>query len=350
MLTSNPRRAGRRSAAAGLAFTAFAAALHTGASAASVAAALAGPHRQGAPRSAVAASPPRRYQAPNAASAATAGTGLRAALGGQAVLPQTNTPIQYPIGLAINSKGDIYIGNHYNNTGQILVYNESGKQLRTITKGIENSAGLAFDAAGDLYEADATEQKVNVFSPTGAPLPAKSFTPVNPQSAYALSGVQVDSAGNIWVALRDGSDIGIGQIDIYNSSKQLLTTITAGLVYPLGIVFGKTGDAYVANAETPNDAMSVYSPAGTFLRSISTPGCAPTYDAFDKQGTVWVTCSLENYFEKITTSGKVLLTVNTDVNAPYGIAVAPNGNVWVANVSASVNEYTPAGTFVRAFP
>ncbi len=348
MHSTSPRRIGKRSLAAGIAFTAFAAALHCGARTPSIAAPLAAPHLRAATRFA-AAGPPRGYKAPNSASAAVAGAGFHGALGGQAVSPQTHTPIQYPIGLAVDSKGDVYIANHYNNAGQILVYTETGKQLtaRTITKVIENAAGLAFDAAGDLYEADASEQKVNVFSPSGAPLPAKSFTPENPQSAYALSGIQLDSAGNVWVALRDNADIGIGLIEIYNSSKQLKTSITAGLVYPLGIVFGKNGDAYVGNAEEPNDAMTVYSPEGSLLRSISTPGCTPTYDAFDKQGTIWVTCALDNYFEKITTSGKVLLTVTNSVNAPYGIAVAPSGNVWVANVNASVNEYTPTGNLIR---
>ncbi len=351
MHATSPGRAGKRSIATGVAFTAFAAALNAGVPAASIAAPLAGPHLRTAPRFAAAApGPPRGYRAaPNSAFAATAGAGFRATFDGQTFSTLTHTPIQYPIGLAIDSKGDLYIGNHYNSAGQILVYTESGQQLpsRTITKRLTNPAGLAIDEAGDLYEADASTQKVNVFSPKGAPLPAKSFAVNNPQGQYALSGIQLDSAGNVWVALRDNSDIGIGLIEIYDSAKQLKTSITAGLVYPLGIIFGKTGDAYVANAEEPNDAMTVYSPAGKLLRSISTPGCAPTYDSFDKQGTIWVTCALENDFEKITTSGKVLLTVTSGVDAPYGIAVAPNGDVWVANVSASVNEYTPAGKLVR---
>lgn len=349
MHPTGPRTAGKRLIATGIALTAFAAARFAGVPAASIAAPLARPHLRTAPRPAAAAAPPRAYRAPNSASAATAGSGFGATLGGLSISTQTHTPIQYPIGLAINSKGDIYIGNHYNSAGQVLVYTESGQQLtaRTITKGITNPAGLAFDEAGDLYEADASTQKVNVFNPEGAPLPEKSFAVNNPQGAYALSGIQLDSAGNVWVALRDNSDIGIGLIEIYDSAKQLKTSITAGLVYPLGIVFSKKGDAYVANAEEPHDAMTVYSPAGKLLRSISTPGCAPTYDAFDKQGTIWVTCSLENYFEKIATSGKVLLTVTNGVDAPYGIAVAKSGDVWVANVSASVNEYTPTGKLVR---
>jgi hypothetical protein len=147
MHLTGPRTAVKRSTATGIALTAFAAALPAGVRAGRIAAPLARPHRRTAPRPAAAAAPPRVYRAPNSASAATAGAGFRSTLGGLSISTQTHTPIQYPIGLAIDSTGDIYIGNHYNSAGQILVYTESGQQLpsRTITKGITNPAGLAFD-------------------------------------------------------------------------------------------------------------------------------------------------------------------------------------------------------------
>lgn len=265
-------------------------------------------------------------------------------------------PICVPIGLA-SHRGSLFVGNHWTASGcgapgQILVYNSKGQQIpkRTITTDIDNPAGLAFDAKGNLYVADATKDQVTVYDPTGKELKGKTL---HTDTNYSASGVQVDSQGNVWVANRNSDNITIGEIQIFHTNGTV-TTITSNLVYPVGIAFlPKTRDAWVANSETPNDTITTYSPTGSFLKAHPTPGFTPTYIFFGS-GKFHVTDGIHNEVEFFTAGGKQTgSTITEGLSYPYGIAPGAKGNFWVANVGAggtnngsSITEYTSDGTLI----
>jgi streptogramin lyase len=247
-------------------------------------------------------------------------------------------PLCVPIGIALNASDELYVGDHYAASGcgptsQITVYDSNGKPepTKTITKGIANAAGLAFDAKGNLYVADYANVQVEVFNKQGKPQTSKTL---KTDANYIPSGVQVDKSGRIWVANRTNNNISIGEIQIFNRSGAVGTTITQNLVYPIGIAFSpKTGDAWVANSETPNDAISTYNAKGKALTIYPTPGFTPTYIAFAKNGNSYVTDGLHNAVEIFDPSGaEVGSPITTNLSAPYGIAVNSKGDFYVANI------------------
>jgi sugar lactone lactonase YvrE len=292
------------------------------------------------------------------AAAPQAATAMSAVSADHATAPKGASviPVCVPIGLA-HYKGTLYVGNHWTSSGcsapgQITVYNNNGKELtkRTITQDIYNPAGLAVDSHGNLYVADATKDQVTVYDPTGKQLKNKTLT-TDPN--YSASGVQVDSQGNVWVANRNSSDIEIGEIQIFHTNGSV-TTFTSNLVYPLGIAFQPgTGDAWVANSETPNDTITSYDSNGNFLKSYPTSNFTPTY-LFFKNKKVYATDGLTSQIEIFNARGKQIgAPITAGLVYPYGIAPGAKGNFYVANVGAggtnngsSITEYTSSGSLV----
>jgi hypothetical protein len=305
--------------------------------------------------------PARAAVAPVAADAAAGKADLAAAASAPKRARQSPAlaiPVCVPIGLAVDSKNELFVANHYGSgtscgsPGQITVYDSSGKQLpkRTITDSVQNPAGLAFDSSGHLYVADASQDKVFVYSASGKLIPSKTLTT---DANYNPSGVQIAPNGEVWVANRTGNNIGIGEIQIFKGLKVKYTT-TTGLVYPLGIAFQPGGKiAWVGNAESPNDAMTTYKLNGQFYLQYTTPGFTPGYLAFQNASSLVVSDPLSNVVAFYNTSGTQTGSFSDGVAYPYGIAIDSTGAIYVANVGyggnyngSSITKYTSAGVLV----
>jgi DNA-binding beta-propeller fold protein YncE len=255
----------------------------------------------------------------------------------------------YPIGLAVNAQRDLYVANNYNGHSQILVFSPAGVELpaRTITKDIGNPAGLAFDAAGNFYESDATNDDWQEYSPAG-----KFMRKVPTDPNYAPSGIQIEpSTGNIWVALRDNNNITIGEIQVFSPGGKLVCSTTANLVYPLGIVFEPTtGVAWVGNAETPSgNSLSTFNSDCSVHAPPIPVDITPGYLAFDKHADLWASAPLGASVNHFNQSGKDLGGALTqDVSNPYGVAIDSDGFIYEANVSTStVGKFNAKGQLVK---
>ncbi len=291
---------------------------------------------------------------------ASAGTDLSATPGNapEIAAARSAIPVDCPIGLAINSHDELFVANHWAaNTfcatpGQILVFDKDGTQLtdRTIKAGIINPAGLAFDAKGNLYESDYAKQEVRVYDPAGKLIPGKLL---HTDKNYNPSGVQIDGKGDVWVANRTNGNITLGEIEIFRKGGGV-DKISSGVVYPVGIVFqAKTGNAWVANSETPNgNSFSIFSQGGRFLEQIPTPGFTPTYMAFyTKNGRLYATDGIlgANQLRIFDPSGRQIGNpITAGLNLPYGIAFNSAGDFFVANVGAgtsttTITKYSPSG-------
>lgn len=289
---------------------------------------------------------------------ADAGTNVPERSGGE-LTPDGPIPICVPIGLAMSKRNLLYVANHWVGStcgapGQITVYNTKGVQQapRTITKDIYNPAGLAFDAGGNLYVADASKNWVTVYDSAGQELTSKKFNTAAPP--WSPSGVQVSKSGDVSVAERRNDNIGIGQVEIFKS-KVVVKTLTSNLVYPVGIVFQKgTRRAWIANSETPqgND-FSVYSGTGKYIKDVAAP-ITPTYEAYAKNGDLYATDGLHSEIQAFDASGSpVGSPITQNLTFPYGIAFDSSGNFYAANVGSggpqngsSISKYDSTGTYV----
>lgn len=248
--------------------------------------------------------------------------------------------LDYPIGIVVDSGGNIYVANSGSGTGSvdsILVY-PPDSVVPSKAIGLETTlvgpAGIAVDISGAIYVANQENgqgalDSVNVYPPGSYANVAPSAAIVGTRTKLAQpSGIITDSRGNLYVANAEGGPDGHGSIAVYRTSSRgnvapsaMMAGDKTGLSSPTGIAFDSSGRLYVANSNggpDSNGSITIYLAAingnAAPVATISdNPNCAPC----DK----------------------------TELNSPQGIAVDSSGKIYVVNVlGRGVAVYPPLGS------
>jgi hypothetical protein len=218
----------------------------------------------------------------------------------------TNSELCEPSGVAVNSAGDVYIGNY----GDYDVVEVTPSETLSIvagtgaggapTAGPATSSklgevwGIALDPSGNLYIADDTEQLIEKVTPAGAlsifagkagSAGAPTPGPATSSDLEYPTGIATDQAGNVYLANYDSSQIlkftpsGTLSILAGNGSYGASTPGPASaskLEAPFGVATDAAGDVYFA--DTYNYEIDEVTPDGTLsvIAGDGTQG-APTY-------------------------------------------------------------------------
>jgi len=249
--------------------------------------------------------------------------------------------------------------------------------------------GVATDAAGNVYVGDRTNHKIRKITPAG-----EVSTLAGSTQGYAdgtgtaaqfsgPAGVATDAAGNVYVAdignhkIRKITPDGVvstlaGSIKGYADG----TGTAAQFNNPYGVATDATGNVYVA--DTYNYKIRKITPAGEVSTLAgSTEGFAdgtataaqfncPTGVATDAAGNVYVADRSNHKIRKITPAGEVSTLAGStpgyadgnpteaQFSYPYGVATDAAGNVYVADANNhKIRKITPTGivsTFAGSTP
>jgi DNA-binding beta-propeller fold protein YncE len=217
---------------------------------------------------------------------------------------------------------------------------------------------LARDSEGNIWVADAFNNRVQKFNPEGEYL-LKFGSAGSGNGQFSLpTGLDVDSAGNIWVA-----DAGNNRVQKFNSKGEYLTQFgTKGsgngqLSGPRALDVEPSG--YVWVADYGNNRVQEFSPQGEYVRQFGSAGSGngqfklPTGIALDSKGNVWVSDYENNRVQKFNPEGEYLLKFGSkgsgagQFKGPRGIGVDANDNVWVADYENSrVEEFNSSGNYI----
>ena len=293
----------------------------------------------------------------------------------------TSARFNHPFGLAADAHGNLYIADQGNgvirkmdSTG--LVSTLAGMPgTRSFVDGAGNQAafnmpfGVAIGASGNIYVADAGNNKIRMITPAGI---VSTFSGTGatgaangPDTASFNSplGVAADASGNVYVA--DYENNMIRKI----SAAGLVSTLagsgaqgadngrdtSATFDLPEGIAVDASGNVYVA--DNGNNLIRKITPAGqvTTLAGSGQAGSAngngtsasfnsPFGIAVDASGNVYVTDSGNNLIRKVSPSGTVTTFAGSGIkgakdatgtsasfNIPSGLAIDNQGNVYVAD-------------------
>jgi streptogramin lyase len=260
-----------------------------------------------------------------------------------------------PRGVAIDSGGNVYVADYYNNTirkiapAGVVTTLAGSARLPGAVDGTGSEArfnhpsGLATDSGGNIYVADSDNHTIRKITPAGtvttlagsARIAGSADGTGNAARFNHPSGLATDSTGNVYVA------------DFLNRTIRKITA--SGMVTTLAGSAGQRG-----NADGTGGAARFDSPAAV---------------ATDGDGNVYVSEMFNNTIRKITPSGAVTTLAGTPgffktgsadgtgsaarFDNPAGIATGLGGNVYVADwLNATIRKITPAGvvTTFAGFP
>lgn len=219
--------------------------------------------------------------------------------------------------------------------------------------------GLAVDSKGNLYVANSGGNNIVVFNPMYQYLPAKTIV----QGVSHPTGVAFDPMGNLWVA---NYIPGEGSITEYAAGQQVSSgTITEGVDSALAIAVDGSGNVWVQNN---NSYVDVYS------QPVLGQGSPTLTQTFNVTGPLYGISVWENTVALGTASsfgvdfGDAFTTMENGVfegtssamnNTGLSIAADHQGGFYMSNLDGSVNHdldgvyapfvqlsYQPAGTAV----
>ena len=207
--------------------------------------------------------------------------------------------------------GDIFVSD----TNVIYKFTPNGAQ-NTFATGLNDPIGLAFDAAGNLFEADYTTGVIYEFDPNGT---RSTFaTGLNYPVPLAF-----DAAGNLFEG-----DYGSGNIYKFDPNG-VRSTFASGLNNPAGLAFDAAGNLF--EADYGSGTIYAFTPAGT--RSTFTTGLSdPQGLAFDNSGNLFEADYGSGNIYKFDPNG-LRSTFATGLNGPTALAFDVAGNLFVANYS-----------------
>ncbi len=263
-----------------------------------------------------------------------AGNGTAAFLGDAAAA--TSAELDLPSGVAVDSSGNLYIADTLNCVirkvagGNITTYVGSdtnyavncgggGDHGLAINAQLANPTGLALDAAGNLYIADAGNSNIRIVNKVTGIITPLSITGINLNSP---KGVAVDAAGDVYIA-----DTGNGRIlKVTPVGSITKTTTVAGTG-----VNGYSGDGGPATSAQLNNPYGV---------------------ALDAAGNIYITDTNNQRVRMVSAATGIITTVagtgrsgyagdggpstSAQLSFPRGILVDASGKIYVSDAQNNV--------------
>ena len=259
--------------------------------------------------------------------------------------PATTAELDSPTGLALDSAGNLYIGDSHNHrvrevaaaTGTIKTIAGTGAAGFSGDRGLATAAqldlptALAIDSAGNVYVADTDNHRVRRIDAgtgmistvvgNGVEAFAGDNGPATAASIDSPNGLALDSAGNLYVAdthngrVRKviaatgvistvaGSGFVSGNIQMFGGDGG--AAMVAGLALPRGLTIDAAGNLYVA--DSANQRIRRISPSGTITTAVG-------------QGT-------EAF------AGDSAPAVTASLDSPRAVAISPAGLVTLADTN-----------------
>jgi sugar lactone lactonase YvrE len=260
-----------------------------------------------------------------------AGNGTQGLINATGVLASFNQPT----GIAVDAAGNIYVGDAGNNrirkiTSAGIVSTLAGSDSTGYADGAGTIAsffhpeGVALDAAGNVYVADAGNNLIRKVAPDGTVSTfASNGTDVGEANIFSNpTGVAADAAGNIFVANYINNNI------LKVSATGAISTLAGNGATGAANGVGSSATFYFPNSVAVDAANNVYVADGVnnLIRKITPGGLVSTLAGSGKAGAADGTGTAASF------------------DGPAGVAVDAAGNVYVADSNNNlIRKITPAG-------
>ncbi|MFI5161292.1 MAG: gliding motility-associated C-terminal domain-containing protein [Sphingobacteriales bacterium] len=303
----------------------------------------------------------------------------------------------FPLGVATDGGGNFYVADYGNNlirkvnsAGDVTTFAGTGNQGNTNGVGtgasFNSPSGIAVDAAGNVYVADAGNNTIRKITPTGVvtSLAGNNVPGAADGTGTAATfnnplGVAVDAAGNVYVADAGNSDIRkitpAGVVTTFAGTgvagKLNGTGTAASFSAPVGLAFDAAGNLYIA--DTGNNLIRMITPAGVVSTVAgdgikgNTNGPAlnsafnkPSGITVDLAGNIFISDSGNNLIRMLTPQGQVITLAGSGLAGgfnnvgilaqfayPVGLTIDAAGNLYIADkFNNQIRKVVTTGYFI----
>ena len=320
--------------------------------------------------------------------------------------PAVEAKLAWPTGVTVDAAGNLFIADpedqrirRVDPSGAISTFAGTGEQ------GFDGDGGTALlarfssptdveaDAAGNLYIADASNNRIRKVNPSGtistvAGTGERGFGgdggPAGQAKLAGPGGVAVDAAGNLFIA--DSSNHRIRKVDPSGIISTVAGTgergfsvgygpaVQAMLSFPTGVAVDTAGNLYIADYE--NRRVRRVDPSGTITtfagtgeadfftqeggQAVQATLSLPHGVAVDSSGNVFIADSGNARIHRVDPSGIITTVAGTNVQGftgdggpatlarvyvPSGVAVDAAGNIFIADTgNRRIRKVAPSGT------
>ena len=242
------------------------------------------------------------------------------------IFADSNDGLYFPVGLAFDGGGNLFVSNFYSNT--IVKINPAGVGSLFFNSGLSGPEQLVVDRAGNLYVANYFGGTVLKINPAG----------VSAVFAAGLShpiGLAFDAAGNLYVSSQGNNTImkfdpsGIGSL-----------FANSGLHGPVGLAFDSKGYLFVANHD--NNTIERFDRSGVGTVFASSGLDQPLFLAFEPPQLAPPIITCQGPLTLECASGSAVGTIQAGVMDTNGL---PLQVTWsVDGIPRQTNEIAPGGT------
>lgn len=267
---------------------------------------------------------------------------LSLALLASASFAATN-PLNYPLGLAVDSKGDLWVANQ--NGNNILAFSSAYalQKSKTITEGINSPTGVAFDPLGNLWVANHNASSITEYAGAGHNESAVITSAVSFPTAIAVDGL-----GNVWIVNSNQYVEVYAPSQLYGPPNDNIRSLYPGpAFYGIAVsdgefVWGDGTDLSFAPAIAALDAGSL---AGIAIGGSNTA----TYVASAANGNIYFTTTGNAVNYSVPAVGGAVTPLIQLSFAPGGLAVdSVHGRIYISNPNSnSIAVYSLTGTLLN---
>ena len=244
------------------------------------------------------------------------GQGPAIAFGPSAQTTVAASGLNDPASVAVDGAGDVFIADARNN--RVVEVPAGGGAQTTVGTGLSFPTGVAVDGAGDVFIADSRNNRV-VEVPAGGG--AQTTVGTGLSEPY---GVAVDGAGDVFIA--DTYNNRVVEVPAGGGAQ---TTVASGLSFPYAVAVDGAGDVFIA--EEGNNLVVEVPAGGGAQTTVGSGLSAPTGVAVDGAGDVFITDSGNYRVVEVPAGGGAQTTVGSGLSYPIGAAVDGAGDVFIAD-------------------
>lgn len=242
-----------------------------------------------------------------------------------------------PAGIAVDAAGNLFVADASKNAVDKIA---AGSQtLSPMGSGLSTPSGVALDANGDLYIADSGNNRI-VEIPSATGTPGAQVTAVSSSATFggaALNGptgLAMGADGVLYI-----SDTGNNRVVTYNPANEVTGVRATGLSTPAGIAVDAADTLYVANAGSGSGGnVEVFPGGGGAVTTLTVNGAAtPLAVAVDASGSVLISDGQTGAIVRVPNESGVLtaadaMTIAQNPMSGGGVALDAAGNLYAADV------------------